>query len=233
MSRVVSFIHDQKVFEHVRAADTVANGVGIICFSHIFIPVYRHQSSPLMTRMSKEKKKSFYSILTGSDAHGADPCAVSVTTTVETLETKRGVNDFHNEGMTSMCPAVENRGSHTLATQENRGKTSGNHRPNKFLSVYLWQDAPYPRYSHVLLSHLGEKSSLSNMFLIDHLDSVRPIYQNPDRPPTALHICRGTSDINTNQATQRSTQPGLTVAFLTGRRHFVCCIRSDMIISLP
>lgn len=43
--------------EGVRAADTVANGAGIICFSHIFIPVYTHQSSPLMTRMSKEKKK--------------------------------------------------------------------------------------------------------------------------------------------------------------------------------
>lgn len=70
---------------------------------------------------------------------GADPCALSRTTTVE----RKNSNNFHDEGMTSTCPAMEKGGSHTLTTQENRDKKKHQQITGHtyFSPIILWQDA--------------------------------------------------------------------------------------------
>lgn len=72
-------------------------------------------------------------------ARGADPCALSGTTTVATFESKKhGMNYFHDEGMTITCPAMENGGSHTLTTQENGDKKKISKSPATHSSLRLF-----------------------------------------------------------------------------------------------
>lgn len=63
-----------------------------------------------MVDIVRRKNVMFYSTLMSNGARGADPCALSGTTTVETFESKKlGMNYFHDEGTTVTCPAMENR----------------------------------------------------------------------------------------------------------------------------
>lgn len=111
---------------------------------------------------------------------------------------KRYGSDWHQLPPLGNDQHVSNRGRkpHARPTEKRRGK----HEANICLNHYLWQDDLSPRYSIVSFRQI-KKSSFSlwfkiseskvawscvHMFVMGHLDWVRPVYQNQDCPPRQL-----------------------------------------------
>lgn len=147
----------------------------MICLSHT---VYSRQSSPLtaaidnVLRMSRKKnKKPFHSTLMVKSAHGADPCAVSVTTMLGTLGKKAWREQLPRWGVDQH---VSSRGKRRQPHPRHTGKRGKKHQ----------ETAGQTNFSQIMCGKRLRSPDIvrfcsffiiSNVFLVDHLDSVRAI----------------------------------------------------------